>query len=347
MNNNNIEKETIKMTSNNEADVMEQSAQSDEKPIVASANGLQVSVDHQAIAMKKYPLETIDPVSGMIQQPAVSVKRVPGMDDMVPAEVRASSDSVSENIKGYENQGLFNPTIGMGQIIGRCQDKLYACISKNSDNCREVRFIEKYADGSYSPEFAIQQSDLIMAAMALKYDDEQTKKESQKSFRRIRTDFLNKCCRQETQDIREIILALADGLSKLPVISESGELTPAQLYETVIDSIRTECPVVFECYRREGYIMLMDYHLEMIAEKMSMSVRELLKRLKKNQLLYLTDSCKGYQARVPDCLKEGKVVYEWYYCLRDMEYYSRKLDPKRADSAKNLATSFLEELESV
>lgn len=152
MNNNNIEKETIKMTSNNEADVMEQSAQSDEKPIVASANGLQVSVDHQAIAMKKYPLETIDPVSGMIQQPAVSVKRVPE-DDLIPAEVRASSDSVSETIKGYEAQGLFNPTLGMGQIIGRCQDKLYAYISKGSDDSRAIRFIEKYADGSYSPRW--------------------------------------------------------------------------------------------------------------------------------------------------------------------------------------------------
>lgn len=320
---------------------MEQSAQSDEKPIVASANGLQVSVDHQAIAMKKYPLETIDPVSGMIQQPAVSVKRVPE-DDLIPAEVRASSDSVSETIKGYEAQGLFNPTLGMGQIIGRCQDKLYAYISKGSDDSRAIRFIEKYADGSYSPTFDIQQSDLIMAAMALKYDDEQTTKESQKSFRRIRTDFLNKCCRQETQDIREIILALADGLSKLPVISESEELTPAQLYETVIDIIRTDFPMVFECDRREGYFMLAEYHVEMIADKMSMSVRELLKRLKKNQLLYLTDSCKGYQVRVPDYLKEGKVVYGWYYCLRDMEYYSRKLDPKRADSARwTRSTNFL------
>lgn len=287
---------------------------------------------------------TADELELRTQQVPVSVEIVKGLERFIPKDVRASSGFVSEDMKAYERQGLFNPTIGMGQIFGRCQDKLYAYISKDCDNRREIRFVEEYADGSYSPEFVIRQSDLLDTVSWLKWKDPLMEKECRRSLRRIKDDYLNKCCGQEAQNITEVIIALAEGLHKLPVKSENGELTRVQLYEEVLTIIKECFPQILKYYRREGYIILTEDYLAGIAEKMSMSVRKILEELKKNGLLYLTDSCRGYQARVPSHREAGKVIYDWSYCLLDMEYYARKLDPAKADSAKELATSFIEEV---
>ena len=171
-------------------------------------------------------------------------------------------------------------------------------------------------------------------------------KDCRRSLRRIKDDYLDKCCGQEALDITEMVTALVEGLNQFPVKSENGELTRAQIYDEVLTIIKEDFPDILKYYRREGYIILPENDMNNIAREMSMPVRKVLEMLKKNGLLYLTDSCRGYQARVPSHREKGKVIYEWNYCLLDIEYCSRKIDPARADSAKELATSFVEEVDN-
>ena len=50
--------------------------------------------------------------------------------------------------------------------------------------------------------------------------------------------------------------------------------------------------------RSEGYIILDDGDISMVAREMKMDKLKLLEQLKKKRLLYLTGSCRGYQVKV-------------------------------------------------
>lgn len=279
------------------------------------------------------------------QQAPVEVSYVRNLTELIPETDRAINGPVIENMEQYEKQGLFNPTINMAQIKHICDDRIFAYIRKLADGSREIRFVERYPDGSYSPEFDIKQSDLLEVITWQKYQDSLMERDAKRTLRKIQKNYLDKCCGMEIQSVGQIIRALAEALKYLPVVSDTGEMTSVQLYSEVICAIKERCDGALKYNRREGYIILTEDDVSCIAEVLSMSERALLSQLKKYKLLYLSDSCLGYQTKVPSYRGEnGRIVYEWCYCLLDMEYYSRKLDPARKETAKNLATSFVGEM---
>lgn len=261
------------------------------------------------------------------------------LTEFIPEDARADNRDISADIKGYEEQGLFAPTVGMAQMVNRFNGKIYAYISVDEKGNRTVRFLQAYDDGTYSNEFCISQSDLLCVAMQNRCPSANTEfiRESKKSQRKILKEYLDKCDGREVYQIGDIVMALAEVLKSLPVISDRQEISGPQLYSDVLSVLKARCSSVFNNSRRGGYIMLGDYELEIIAAELDIPERTLLAMLKKNRLLYLTESCQGYQAKVPVYKdKEGKAVFQWCYCLLDMEYYSRKLDPSKTGTAEEL-----------
>ena len=245
---------------------------------------------------------------------------------LVSEDARAEIGGVPEEMRGYVEQGLFTPTAGMAQITNKFEGRLFAYIHENEDGKRTVNFIQSYGDGTYSPEFMVSQSDLLTIAMGNQSQDPEMIKDCRKSLKRFRADYLNRCCGKEISNVSDIITTLAEVLSKLPVISDRMEMTQAQLYGEVISILNYFALPGVDLYRRGGYIILDDGDISMVAREMKMDKLKLLEQLKKKRLHYLTGSCRGYQVKVPTSKdKNGKAVFEWCYCLLDMEFFSQRI----------------------
>ena len=274
-------------------------------------------------------------------QPTIT-RLITPFEALVSEDAQAEIGCIPDEMKKYEAQGFFEPTVGMLQILNKFSGRLFAYVQENENGKRDIRFIQQYQDGRYSPEFSISQSDLLTVAlgsMESNLQDSETKRDCRRCLRRIRTDYLNKCCGKEIPNILEVITSLAEVLSKLPVVSERSEMSRAQLYSEVLKVINFYCSEVSRYYRRGGYFILTEQEVGRIAREMEMNDKKLLELLKKNRLLYLTDSCCGYQVKVPTHKDEkGNAIFEWCYCLLDMEYFSQKLDPQRANAVDKLTS---------
>lgn len=296
-------------------------------------------MENKSIATTEAIPQKMEPETNLISEQPTITKMVDPISALVPEEARAETGSVPEDMKRYEQLGLFNPTAGMAQITNKFGGRLFAYVSQEESGNRWVHFLQQYETGEYSPEFVISQSDLLMADIGNKTTDQEMKKESRKCLRRIWKDYLDKSCGMEITNISEVISCLSEILNTLPVVSEGQELTQAQLYSMILDIIKNLCPEVFKFYRRGGYFILCDSEISRIAHEMGMSERKLLEQLKKKRLLYLTDSCRGYQVKVPTHKGEkGNAIFEWAYCLLDMEYFSRKIDPQKASTVDELTS---------
>lgn len=296
-------------------------------------------MENISTTMAESMLQKVEQDTNLISEQPTITKMIDPISVLVPEEARAETGSVPEDMKEYEQLGLFNPTAGMLQITNKFGGRLFAYVSKDEQGKRAVHFIQKYETGEYSPEFVISQSDLLTVAAWRKFQDSEMEKDFRKCLRRIRTDYLDKICGLEAANISDIIFTLVEILNELPVVSDSQETTPAQFYSVVMDILKEFCPDVFKFYRRGGYYILCDSEISRIAKEMGISERKLLEQLKKKRLLYLTDSCRGYQVKVPTHKDgEGNSIFEWCYCLLDMEYFSRKLDPEKSNTVNDLTS---------
>lgn len=288
----------------------------------ASGMALPLDVQGQPIDLQSMPTitRTLDNVSSLISEDA-----------------RAEIGNISEEMRKYERQGLIAPTDGMVQIVNKFNGHIFAYRHEDDNGKKSVRFIQAYEDGTYSPEFIISQCDLITIAFGNNSQDAEMERERRKCLKRIRTEYFDKCNSMELTNILEVIITLAQILNELPLDSDRQDMSPAQLYAEVVDILKGHCPETFEFSRRGGYFMLSDLEIARIAHEMGMKERRLLEQLKRNHLLYLTESCRGYQVKVPTHKDEnGKAIFEWCYCLLDLEYLSRKLDPDKRNTADEL-----------
>jgi len=258
--------------------------------------------------------------------------QVNNLVDLIPKEARSVDECLPEDIKVYVQNGFFDPTMGMGQIKNKLDGKLFAYIQVSEKNTRTVHYMQKYDDGSYSAEFEISQSDLLLATMA---SGSGVSKMANASKNRVIKDYLDRCDGSELLNPGEVLLTLVESLHQLPVVRENAEQGRAQLYADVIDELKKMPTSGYHYNRHGGYIMLGESEIEQLADHLEMTPRKLLERLKKSRLLYLTDSCRGYQVKVATHKDEsGKNVYEWCYCLYDMEYLLRKKNPKYGDPSE-------------
>jgi len=254
-------------------------------------------MENISTTMAESMLQKVEQDTNLISEQPTITKMIDPISVLVPEEARAETGSVPEDMKEYEQLGLFNPTAGMLQITNKFGGRLFAYVSKDEQGKRAVHFIQKYETGEYSPEFVISQSDLLTVAAWRKFQDPEMEKDFRKCLRRIRTDYLDKICGLEAANISDIIFTLVEILNELPVVSDSQETTPAQFYSVVMDILKEFCPDVFKFYRRGGYYILCDSEISRIAKEMGISERKLLEQLKKKRLLYLTDSCLGIRSR--------------------------------------------------
>lgn len=260
---------------------------------------------------------------------------VQNMAELIPTDSQCVEE-IPEAIRAMAEQGYFSPTYGTAHIVNRLDGKLHAYILVDKKGSRTVMLRQQYDDGGYSAEFPIKQDDLLMVVGNANTKDSFLAKEAMTSHKRILRAYLSKCEGRETLNMTEVMRVLVEALSKLPIVSDyDAELSKQELYTRMLEVIKhglyTE--------RRKGYFVLTDGEISEAAQELGMSNKQLLARLKREGLLYLTESCKGYQAKVPICKdKDGAISYGWQYCLYDLEYFARLKNPEKYGSADDLAT---------
>lgn len=266
-----------------------------------------------------------------------TISLVHTLTELVPEDARAENEDIPKDMQEYVKQGLLSPVAGMAHIDNKFNGQIFAQVNVDEKGKRTIPFLQRYEDGSFSPVFVISQADLLTIAMGAQSKNEEMKKDGKKSLKRVMRDYLDKCDGKQILDLSKVIPSLAEVLGKLPVVQSSQELSQAQLYHAVIKVLKDSPTSSYHYARRGGYIRMTDLEVEYIAKELSIKKMILLEQLKQNHLLYQTSSCVGYQAKVPYAKdKDGKIMRGWFYCLYDLEYYSRMKDPTRAESAKEL-----------
>lgn len=315
--NNNIEKEAVKMNSAEEKAIVEQSTES---KAIDTLKGQEPATMNSEVA------EAADPVAIEVQD----------MASLIPMDYR-SILGTSKEMQAIEEAKLFSPVIGMAHIINRANGKLYARVLADKDGARTIAFRQQYDDGGYSVEYKIKQEDLLIIVGSSDDQDPLFAREAKACKKRFIREYLSKCDGRKGLNPSEVISVLMESLTTLPVVSEYHEVSKQEFYNRVIEALHGLAGSPMEHSRRKGYIILGDNELCHICKELEMSKKKLLARLKLEGFLYLTDSCVGYQVKVPYSLGEdGTVNYQWGYCLYDLEYFARKKNPEKYGRAEEL-----------
>lgn len=255
---------------------------------------------------------------------AVSISM--SLEAMIADNAKAlTSDDLPDDLKELGKSGLLSPVSGLGQILNRCGDCLYAGIHVDEKGDRYIHFRQQYSDGTFSSEFIVPQDSLFIVVTYNRTGNPMLRQEAQRAIKGISKEYLRKLSNTELLDISAVMDALFDAFTKIPVVSRQHELTRLELYAEVVNILKQDI-TLFNVLREEkrGYLALDDSTISDIAREMQLPRKQLLEQLKKHQLLYLTGSCRGYQSKVPYGRKpDGTVKYEWAYCLYDLEYLNR------------------------
>lgn len=276
----------------------------------------------------------------------VTVSISMSLEAMIADNAKAlTSDDLPNDLKELGKSGLLSPVGGLGQIHNRCDDRIHAGIYVDEKQNRYIHFRQQYSDGTFSPEFVIPQEALFIVATYNRTGNPMMKQEAQKAIRSITKEYLRKLSSTELLNIPEVMDALFDAFRQIPVVSREHELTRLELYAEVTEVLKNlgvGCSR-YEIFREEkrGYLALDDSTIADISREMQLPRKQLLEQLKKNQLLYLTGSCRGYQSKIPYGRKpDGTVKYEWAYCLYDLEYLNKHANcgcpPAEIESFDNL-----------
>lgn len=236
------------------------------------------NMKNTSMAMTEAMLQRVEPNTDVMSEQPTLTRMITPFEAMVSEDAQAEIGCVPVEMEKYEAQGFFAPTVGMLQIVNKFNGCLFAYIQENENGNRDIRFIQQYQDGTYSPEFSISQSDLLTVtagSIESNRQDPETRRDCRRCLRRIRADYLNKCCGKEIPNILEVITSLAEVMSKLPVVSERSEMPRAQLYAEVLKVMDIYCPEVSRHFRRGGYFILTEQEVGKIAQEMEMSDRRL------------------------------------------------------------------------
>lgn len=253
---------------------------------------------------------------------------------LIPAESQCIED-IPEELQAVVEQGYFSPVSGSAHIVNRLNGRLHAYIQVDKKGSRTIVFHQQYDDGSYSAEFPIKQEDLLMVVTNTNSKDSSLVKEANASRKRIMRGYLGRCDGRETLNMSQVMRVLVEALGQLPIKSDyEDELSKMELYKKVLEGIQGH----IYTKRRKGYFSLEEGAIENAARELGMTSRQLLARLKREGFLYLSESCKGYQAKVPTCRNaDGTIDYDWRYCLVDLEYFARLKNPEKYGPADELA----------
>lgn len=228
--------------------------------------------------------------------------------------------------------GLFSPVASMANISSSLTDKLFAAICTDEKGRRYFEYCQQYSDGSFSPVMQVAQSDLYMAAMygflSQNISERKIRNRVENFLDRSYEDYMGKSTGEELLDVSQILQVLFMARKELPVDrSAVNELSPEDFYKRVMSEAtfltNSQLP-------RKSYFALDDQDIAYLAEKLNMKKMEFLRNLKKFNLLYLTESSRGYQTCVrftdkAEYTESGKdeTYTQWRYCIFRLENLKR------------------------
>lgn len=266
-------------------------------------------------------------LENLVDEKPPVVEKTLCFSDLISAKDNNAND-LPEEIKRYSNQGFFSPVIGMGQIKNRLNDNFYAKVVVNQKGKREIHYIEKYSDGTYSPEYIINQEDLFLMMIGSTSKNPKEVKEADRIRMKLKREYLSRCDgRTEISNLGQLFDTLTQVIRNLPVEDERVvKITPEHLYSEIMEVLKREYDFILtdKTLRRNGYIAIYKDGMEGIAYQIEMPFTEMIKLLDQYSLLHRTDGCKGYQAKVLVDVENGKSVYDWRYCLVDCAYFDKE-----------------------
>lgn len=305
-------------------------------------------MENKVVAMENTQIEVVksaitvpgigSPVLANPPEPIV-VKKSLSLSDLLADDAKANIE-LPEEIKEYQENGLFNPAAGMSQIVNKFDGAFYAKLVVNAQGKREIHYLQRYISGEYSPEYIVNQDDLIKLVIWSKSKDPKNIKKAERIFDKLLTDYLSRCDgRMDIDRFQQLFDVLYEILPELTPERQNPEMSPEILYNDVIQALKSDphYPQIQKDYRNGGYYMLLDYDIDHIARELNLSEKRLLELLKKHGFLYLTDSCVGYQAKVAYGVDKttGKRKYSWFYCLYDLAYLNQQQTVNQTKTLKN------------
>lgn len=245
----------------------------------------------------------------------------------VPEDERAEAGEADE-LEEVRKLGVFEPTVGMANILDVLDNKVYARIYVDSDKVRYIEFCEQYSDGSFSPKMRAEQSSMLLAEkynfIAKDVPEASLRNRISKFIFKMTEEYLGKYNGlDEALDIVEVLNVLLKVRGSLPVYETAPkELEPEQFYHQVMQTIKDNH--LFWLDDHKAYYTLDDGQIRMVEKELSMKPNTLLPKLKNYGFLYLTDSCKGYQTNVRFKGADGESFTQWMYCIYKLEYFAKQ-----------------------
>lgn len=243
-------------------------------------------------------------------------------------------DKLAAEIAQAEKLGCFSAANGMAQITNVLDGRLFASVQVDKEGKRNITFCERYESGEFSPKMQITQADLIMLSTYKVnpnlISDPKDRSMIRKVNRNLTIDYCNKFNGNIPLNIDEIVKALALVRTSLPAYKETTyDETPQGFYEKVVSCLESNDIIKANkwVYSHKSYYALEDELLEVLSRDLDMKPVKLLEKLKKYQLLYLTDSSTKYKTKVRvDCgtynspADQIKYGYpgrstDWMYCI--------------------------------
>lgn len=246
----------------------------------------------------------------------IIVRSVTDIADLIPEDEKALEIEGESEFSTAKEIGYFSASAGMVRLENVLDGRVYASIWVDNKGDRFIQYCQKYEDGSFSAKMSVAQSDLILA-MANNFNPDNItiralKPQLSKFLVTAMKDYLGKFSGTDALNFQELLVALYNVRNKLPVYKDGIEATPEEFYSRVVDAIKSRFnKSIYPWVYHKGYYALLDTDFCCLAQEMKMSENELLKKLKDLKFLYLTKSCKGYQAKVRldnDCT-------DWAYCI--------------------------------
>lgn len=261
-------------------------------------------------------LENFDPALTTTETSAVGPVN---LASLVPEEDQAVEDEASETLsrlrKSTKKLRLLD---GMHKI----SDNLYATITE-AKNVRSLRFIQEYADGSFSNPVMLSQSDLFTLAMYLKMKESASadfpfEKEAKKILKFLSMQYFNAAVRVEPLPIEKIVLALAGSFNQLslhPTQDEENEYATDLYWQAVEYIQKSEIGASPLFKHKKEYFLLIERDIHHIAENIGADSKKMLNIFKQYGFLYLTPSSTEYKTKVRYEDFEGNKDIDRFYCL--------------------------------
>lgn len=254
--------------------------------------------------------------------------------DMITDEDRAVFE-ITENtaLSEAKAMGCFAPTIGMAHIQSTLSNNLYAIIRTDSNGTRYFEYCQQYSNGSFSPTMRVAQSDLFLAAsynfMSKNISERRARARVEKFLTKAYEEYMGKTTGEELLDVSKILHLLFLVRNQLPVDKSAIENVSAE--EFYIQVMESATLLINYQFPKRSYYTFEEGDILHIAYDLDMKKNDLLKKMKEYNLLYLTESSKGYQTCVrfvhdAEDTDSGKpeTYTEWRYCVFRFDNFKKE-----------------------